>query len=176
MQKLRFTPSGLGVNFLYKIEVYFNPSNPILKQTYNNAPDNIQIEYIVDTPGVYIIKAINPQDNTCFRTTNVELFFPVVTYNATDVDCNDDTYTMIITLVNPLTAGQNVQYGFSLINNKTSVSNWQSSSNVLLPADGNLRYVFVKNNLCTELIVQSSRNACVNCALTISNIQFICNS
>lgn len=174
MKEIVFTPSGFEIGNTYSAQLFLDSS---LVDTIPNLVNGQQTMFTVTTPGTYLLKVMNNFDSSCVDTKIVQALFPVVSKTESSVDCNNNTYTFAINLINPTTAGSNVRYGFSLFNDCSTVTSWGSSPNVILPADSTIRYVFVRNDsqVCCNLIDDSVKDPCVSCSLTVDNIAFNCN-
>lgn len=174
MRQITFTPSGFDTGFQYNAVLI---KDGIIVSTLLDLVEDTPYSFTVNIPGTYILSVNKQFDNSCVFSQIVQAFFPVVTYNTTGVDCNNNTYTFSVTLTNPETAGSNVQYGWSLINDCSLVSNWSNNANMIIPADDTTRYFFVRNNsqLCCNFIAQSVNSPCVQCNLDVTGISFVCN-
>lgn len=174
MKKIFFTPQGFQTGHAYVAQLLLNG---VIVASINNLVNNVQRYFEVVIPGNYVLKIIDTVDGNCVSSSSVQALFPVVTHVDSSVDCQNNTYTFSITLTNPSTSGSNVRYGWSTTDNCSIVNNWQSSGNLILPADSTTRYVFVKNDdsACCNKIAQSLKNPCIICSLTVTGISFNCN-
>lgn len=173
MRTIKFTPGGFVPGNTYTAELVYNGN---VVDSISNLVENTQRSFTVTTAGNYTLRVRSQQDGACIFTQNIQAFFPVVNYTEGDVDCNNNTYSFIINLTNASTAGSGVQYGWSLQNDCSTVTNWGSNGNFNVPADDVIRYFFVKNNIptCCSIIVGSTKSPCITCDLTVTNISFTC--
>ena len=171
MKTITFKPSGFINGNSYKAELILN--NFVVETTLNLVNNN-QYEYQVNVPGTYLLKVTNITNSICVYSEYIQGLFPIVNYNESTVDCNTNTYTFDISVLNPITAGFNIQYGWSLVNNCENVNNW-GTIDLILPADDIIRYVFIRNTSCCNFVASSVKSPCVTCTLTVTNISFNCN-
>lgn len=174
MKEIFFTPKGFQTGASYTAELLFN--NAVV-DSKSNLVEFQQYSFEVYVPGTYTLRIKRVNDNFCLFTMVVQALFPLVEYNESGVDCSNNTYNISLNLTNPLTAGVNIQFGWSLLNDCSTVTNWSSSTNLILPADDIIRYVFVKNQdqTCCNFILQSSESGCLVCNLDVINVVFSCN-
>ena len=172
MKEISFTVSGFIAGKSYYAELV---KDGITFQTVQNLVNGQIVEFLISVPGTYTIRVVE-SGGACISTQTVQALFPTVEFNETGVDCISNTYTFEILLTNPLTAGSNVQYGFSFSNNCTSVSNWDSANSIIVPADDIERWFFVKNDSgCCNLVGSTVKSPCALCSLQVSGITFNCN-
>lgn len=175
MKEITFTPTGFDLGVSYSARLI---KDSVIQQTISNLVENQPYQFEVVVPGTYILSVVKDSDSSCVFSQTVQALFPIVTFSTSGVDCNSNTYTFQVNLSNPETAGANVQYGFSLINDCSTVSNWSSNTTLTVPADDVTRYFFVRNNsqLCCNFIGQAVNSPCVVCILNVTNISFNCNA
>lgn len=171
MKEITFTPGNFLPSNVYRASLILDGEEVDAIENLTSAPQT----FSVTIPGVYIIKITNVTTGTCTKSITVQALFPLVNYNISDVNCDNNSYTFSVTLTNPTTAGSNIQYGWSFINDCGSVAQWTSNLNLTLPADSVTRYVFVRNSGCCYLIASTMEDPCVLCNITISNVSFNCN-
>lgn len=174
MKEITFIPRGFKPGHSYIAELVFNGE---VVDTITSLIENSTYIFSTTVPGTYTIRIVNSLENSCLSSRIVQALYPIVEYTTTDVDCVNNTYNVIINLTNPDTAGIGVLYGWSLQNDCSTVSQWNSDSNISLPADDIPRFIFVKNQsqLCCSLITASVKSPCITCNLEIVNIVFSCN-
>lgn len=173
MKQITFIPDGFESGFIYDARLI--KDNTVI-ETISNLIELEDYSFEVDVPGNYVVSISKRGDDSCTVNQSVQALFPVVTHIVTSTDCVNNTYTFTITLTNPTTAGTNVQYGWSIFNDHTTVTNWTGNGTLIVPADDTFRYFFVKNaTSCAELIAQSSNSPCITCNLSVSGISFVCN-
>jgi hypothetical protein len=174
MGNISFTPKGLRQEFSYYAELLYD--SQVVHTEYdlvNYQPYTFEVEI----PGSYTIKVARVDNDLCVLNITVQALFPIVEFDESAVDCTNNTYSFFLTLTNPATAGINVQYGWSLLNDCATVQNWSSSTNLILPADDVVRYVFVRNQdqLCCNFVTGSVQSPCDVCNLDVINVVFTCN-
>lgn len=175
MRRISFTPSGFDPGEIYDAKLILNGN---VQATLLNLTENVPAFFDVTVPESYIISVVKRSDGACVENRQILAYFPIVESSFTGVNCNDNTYTVTITLQNPTTAGDNVQYGWSLLNDCSTVSNWNGVSQFIIQADDTVRYFFVRNNSqgCCNFVTQNAQSPCVTCTLTITSISFNCNA
>lgn len=171
MKNITFTPTGFKIGNSYTAQLLLNGE---IIDTIINLVVNTQYSFTVTVPATYLLKVMDVTDNLCVFSQTVQALFPVTTHSISDVDCNNNTYSYNITITNPTTAGNNVQFGWSTINDCSAVSNWGTNNNLILSADNVVRYVFIRNSGCCNFISSSTKNPCINCTLSVTNISFNC--
>lgn len=171
MKTITFTPTGFEIGNTYSSQLLLNNN---VVDSKDNLVANTQYTYTVTIPGTYLLKVMNLTDNTCVFSEYVQALFPLITYSTSEVNCNNNEYSFIINISNPTTAGNNIQFGWSLLNDCATVSAWTNNTTLILPADDVTRYVFVKNTGCCNLIITSSESPCITCTLNVTNISFNC--
>lgn len=178
MRNLEITPTGLAPNKTYRIEVFYESSMVYSK---DNIVQGSSVVFPVMNPGTYTVKIYNSEDvlGLCEVTEASEqtltAYFPIVSYIVSEVDCSNETYTISLSIDNPETSGENIQFGWgnsSICSNAT----WVTGNIITLPSDGNTKYIFVKDSVCCEEIVQVSKPPCINCNIVIESIVTSCGS
>lgn len=171
MREIFFTPGNFEQGASYVAELSFNGE---VVQTMTPIP-NVQNKFVVTIPGAYVLMVKKLGANACGVPTYVEAWFPLVSYSDTNVNCDTNTYQYIIILSNPNTAGTGIQYGWSLLNQKNSVTNWTEVGTFTVPADDISRFFFVRNDSgCVYFISSSEKSPCATCTLTVTNVIFSC--
>lgn len=174
MKEISFTPGDFEPGFIYDATLIFNGT---IVQTQLNLVEGQPVTFEIVVPGTYVFSVVKRNDSSCLFSQVVQAFFPLVEFTDGTVDCNNNTYVFEITLTNPLTAGSNVQYGWSFNNDCSTVNNWTNNNILSIPADDITRYFFVKNDSqsCCNYLTQLVKSPCVVCTLTVTNISFNCN-
>lgn len=174
MKRVYFTPTGFEVGYTYIAQLI---KDGVVQSTITSLVNNVQRYFDITTPGTYTISVLRTNDNSCLDSITIQAYFPVVTSEITGVNCLNNTYTVVLTLTNPDTAGSDVQYGMTTSNNCTSVTSWQLNGNFSVPADDVVRYFFVRNSSqdCCNYVTQNVQSPCPTCTLAITNVTFDCN-
>lgn len=172
MNPISFRPQGFLSGHTYSAHLYLNG---VLVDTINNLVVNQLETFYVSIPGSYLLRVVDNTDSSCVFSQTVQALFPIFSYSETDVNCNTNQYTVIISISNPLTAGEGLQFGYSSLNDSATVNNWGTNANLILPADNVTRYVFLRNSVCTYLVVASQKSPCSICTLTVTQITFSCS-
>ncbi len=174
MKEITFTPTGFEFGQIYDAKLILGST---IVATILNLVENTPYTFEIVIPGTYILSVTKRSDSSCIFSQVVQALFPITTHTTSGVNCTNNTYTFEIVLTNPVTAGNNVQYGWSLLNDCSSVSNWSFNSVLTIPADDVMRYFFVRNSsqACCNFIDQNIESPCVVCDLEVTNISFVCN-
>lgn len=174
MGHITFRPTGFKPGASYYAELLFDSA--VVYNEYNLEEFELY-EVEVEEPGTYTLKIYKVGDDNCIIERVIQALFPLISYFTSAVDCSNNTYSYIITLLNPETAGINVQYGWSLVNQCSTVTNWSTNTTLILPADDVNRYVFVRNQdvSCCTFISASAESPCEGCNLNVTNIVFTCS-
>jgi hypothetical protein len=170
MREIHFTPN-------------FSPGAPVIAELWLNGDvvqfmtpiPNVQNTFVVNESGTYTLTVRRVNQTTCISRTVIEVLFPVVTGQATSVDCATNTYEYLLTLLNPTAAGSDIQYGWSLIQDRGSVTNWQYGTTFTLQADSLPRFFYAKNSTtCTVFVSTTTGEPCIQCNLIVTNVVFSC--
>lgn len=172
MREIFFTPTNFISGASYTAELLLN--NTVVS-TINSLVENTQYSFTVSSPNTYVLRVRSTVDGSCVFTQVVQALFPIVTTSVGNVDCELNVYNYTINVTNPSTAGINIQYGWSLANNCSGVSNWNNNNIISLPADDVVRYIFIRNSVCCNLVGSTSASPCSTCDLNVINISFSCN-
>lgn len=174
MAKITYTPNNFIPGDVYSSQLLLNN---VVVGTHTPLVAGQQRFFEITEPGTYTLKVFNNTDNTCIYTQVIQSLFPLFTYTISDVNCNNNTYTVTVTVTNPATSGSNIRYGWSTINDSSTVTNWSGSNSLILNADSTTRYVFIKNDVvsCQDLVTSTLKDPCVVCDLTVTGITFTCD-